>query len=125
MLSPPVSSIDDRRRHPRLDVSGLSGVLDGSRIFEVLKLSAGGMLIRLPVELELEQRVRVELVLGEETLRSGARVVFLGPDFDGLAGERFRVGLALVAPTPVEEALLRRYIDRELAALEQRSAESG
>jgi hypothetical protein len=119
-----VSSIDDRRRHPRLDVSGLSGVLDGSRGFEVLKLSVGGMLIRLPVELELEQRVRVELSLGEETLRSEARVVFLGPDFDGMAGERFRIGLALVAPAPAAEALLRRYIARELAAIEQRSAAS-
>jgi hypothetical protein len=121
-----VSSIDDRRRHPRFDVSGLSGVLDGSRVFEVLKLSAGGMLIRLPVEIELEQRVRVELSLGEETLRSDARVVFLGPDLDAgmTVGDRFRVGLALVAPAPAAEALLQRYIARELAAFEQRSAES-
>ena len=121
-----MSSIDDRRRHPRFDVSGLSGVLDGSRVFEVLKLSAGGMLIRLPIELELEQRVRVELSLGEETLRSDARVVFLGPDLDRgmMIGDRFRVGLALVEPAPTEEALLQRYIARELAVFEQRSAES-
>jgi hypothetical protein len=114
-----VSNGEERRRHPRFDVSGLSGVLDGFRLFDALKLSVGGMLIRLPADLALEQRVRVELVLGEETLSSRARVVFLGPDFDARAGgrdRRYRVGLAFVDLPPAGREAIERYITDVLAA---------
>ena len=104
---------DERRRHPRYDVSGLAGVLDGFRAFEALKLSAGGMLIRLPVELELDQPVSVELAVGEDTFRSRARVVFLGPDAERSDNgeERYRVGLAFDGPSQfrVDLALSKRF----------------
>jgi hypothetical protein len=117
MLAHTVGSSEERRRHPRFDVSGLSGVLDGFRIFEALKLSVGGMLIRLPAELGLEQRVRIEIVLGEEVFRSRARVVFLGPDF-ATSSERsraFRVGLAFLDPSPSDSAVVERYISETLS----------
>ena len=109
-------SSDERRRHPRYDVRGLSGVLDGFRVFDTLKLSAGGMLILLPAELSLDQQVRVELPLGGETFESRARVVFLGPDLDGSmpSGERYRVGLEFVAPADRSLAILQRFIGAEL-----------
>ena len=107
-----VNSGDERRRHPRYDVSGLAGVLDGFRAFEALKLSAGGMLIRLPVELELDQPVRVELGIGDDTFRSRARVVFLGPDAERSAQgeERYRVGLAFEEPSATDREIVLRYI---------------
>lgn len=109
---PTVDRGDERRRHPRYDVSGLAGVLDGFRAFEALKLSAGGMLIRLPVELELDQAVRVELGIGDETFRSRARVVFLGPDSErsDRGEERYRVGLAFDEPSSNDREIVLRYI---------------
>ncbi len=113
-----VNSGDERRRHPRFDVSGLAGVLDGFRAFEALKLSAGGMLIRLPVELELGQPVRVELGIGDDTFRSRARVVFLGPDAErsDRGEERFRVGLAFDEPSAADREIVLRYIAETLAS---------
>jgi hypothetical protein len=111
-----VSKGHERRRHPRYDVQGLGGVLDGYRAFEALKLSAGGMLIRLPAELEMDQPVRVEIGLGDETFRSRARVVFLGPDAERSAHgeERFRVGLAFDEPSPSDTEIVLRFISEEL-----------
>jgi hypothetical protein len=118
MLRATVTS-DERRRHPRFDVSGTPGALDGFRLFETLKLSVGGMLIRLPAELTLDQHVRVELPLAEETFRSEARVVFVGPDLGATGhrqGERrYRVGLAFLEPAPAEQARLERFIAEQLA----------
>jgi c-di-GMP-binding flagellar brake protein YcgR len=109
---------EERRRHPRFDVAGAPGVLDGFRLFETLKISAGGMLIRLPAEMSLGQRVRVELPLGEDTFRSEARVVFFGPDLGGSrrSEDRYRVGLAFVEPTPADQERLDRFIAQELAS---------
>ncbi|HEV8630673.1 MAG TPA: PilZ domain-containing protein [Thermoanaerobaculia bacterium] len=105
---------EDRRRHPRYDVSDLPGVLDGFRTFETLKLSAGGALIRVPVELALEQRVHVTLELDEGPFRSPAYVVFLGPDFS--SHEVFRIGLAFADTAAEDQARLQRFIERALAA---------
>ena len=117
-LPPRVSSVDDRRRHPRYEVRGLSGVLDGFRLFDALKLSLGGVMIRVPAELALEQRVRIELPLGDETFRATARVVFIGPDLDGevASGQRFRVGLQFAPPAAADQELLERYIGALVAA---------
>jgi hypothetical protein len=111
-----VSEEDDRRRHPRFDVR-LEGVLDGYRVFETLKLSVGGMLIRLPGDIALDQRVSVALELGDHVFRAPARVVFLGPD-NGSEGtpDGNRVALAFDAPAPADDAALQRYIARELLA---------
>jgi hypothetical protein len=111
--SDPLGKAEERRRHPRYDVSNLPGVLDGFRTFETLKLSEGGALIRLPVELALEQRVNVTLELDEGSFRSAAYVVFLGPDFSGQGV--YRIGLAF-ADTPEEDrGRLQRFIVRALA----------
>jgi hypothetical protein len=109
---------DERRRHPRFDVAAIPGVLDGYRTFETLKLSAGGLLIRLPAELSLDQRVRIELRLGGEPFRSQARVVFVGPDLSVAprGDELYRVGLALDGTPPEAQVALERFIARELAA---------
>lgn len=109
-------SSEERRRYPRFDVPSAPGLLDGQHPFETLKLSAGGMLIRLPVELTLDQRVRVEMRLGGHLFRSEARVVFFGPDLSSAAtGEAYRVGLAFVEVSPADQALLDRFIAQELA----------
>lgn len=112
-----MSEDDDRRRHPRFDVR-LEGVLDGYRVFETLKLSAGGMLIRLPGDIGLEQRVSVVLQLGEHTFQAPARVVFLGPDHSVPGGGRDnnRVGLAFDGTAAEHADALRRYIASELLA---------
>jgi len=108
----------ERRRFPRYDVGRLPGVLDGFRLFETLKLSAGGALIRLPAELSLGERVKVSLELGDSIFRSAAQIVFVGPDM-GTAG-LYRIGLAFVETPPEETAELSEYIDRSLAAGELR-----
>lgn len=106
-------SSQDRRRFPRYDVGTMPGVLDGFRLFETLKLSAGGALIKLPAELALEQRVMVSFELGDATFRSPADVVFVGPDF---AGEGlFRVGLAFADTAEEDRLLLERFIEQSVA----------
>jgi Tfp pilus assembly protein PilZ len=107
-------STHERRRFPRYDVGRLPGVLDGFRLFDTLKLSAGGALIRLPAELTLGQRVTVSLELGDGIFRSAAHVVFVGPDF-GKAGV-YRVGLAFSETAAEESAELKQFIERTLAA---------
>lgn len=119
----PVSNLQDRRRYPRYDVRGLSGTLDGFRVFEALRLSLGGMLVRLPAELALEQRVRVEMTLGGEAFRALARVVFVGPDLEAspLRRDHFRVGLEFLPPSPGGRdyrGALARFIETQLAASE-------
>ncbi len=103
----------ERRRFPRYDVGKLPGLLDGYRLFETLKISAGGALIRLPAELALEQRVQVSLDLAHISFRTPAEVVFVGPDFshEGV----YRVGLSF-ADTPEDDLQrLRGYIEQSLA----------
>jgi c-di-GMP-binding flagellar brake protein YcgR len=109
---------EDRRRHPRIDLPSSPGLLDGHRLIEALTLSAGGMLIRLPSEVSLDQPVRVEIQLGDATFRAEARVVFLGPDLSSAPGaeQRYRVGLAFVDASPADQALLDHFIAQELAA---------
>jgi hypothetical protein len=111
-------STPERRRFPRYDVGQLPGVLDGFRLFETLKISAGGCLIRLPAELALEQHVQVSLEIGGETFRSGAFVVFVGPDL-GTPG-LYRVGLAFADTAEEDRGRLDRFIDRSIAAGELR-----
>jgi hypothetical protein len=107
----------ERRRYPRYDVGKLPGVLDGFRLFETLKISAGGALIRLPAELALEQRVSVALEIdGDGTFRSAADIVFVGPDVAAGSAGLFRVGLAFVDTPAEDRARLQRFIQRSIAA---------
>jgi c-di-GMP-binding flagellar brake protein YcgR len=109
-----MSSPQERRRFPRYDVSRLPGVIDGFRLFDTLKIGAGGALIVLSAELGLEQRVHVSLELGDAVFRSAAHVVFVGPDLSspGL----YRVGLAFADTAAEDQERLQRYIDRAIAA---------
>jgi hypothetical protein len=102
----------ERRRFPRYDVGHLPGVLDGFRLFETLKLGAGGALILLRNELALEQRVQVALELDDVTFKSPAYVVFAGPDF--AAENHYRIGLAFADTSEVDRSRLLRYIERAL-----------
>ena len=111
----PMSS-QERRRFPRYDVGKLPGVLDGFRLFETLKIGAGGALIRLPAELTLEQRVGVVLEIGNGSFRSSACVVFVGPDMSAAANGLFRVGLAFEGTSAEDSARLQRFIERSIAA---------
>ena len=117
----PMSS-QERRRFPRYDVGRLPGVLDGFRLFETLKIGAGGALIRLPAELALEQRVGVTLEMGngEGSFRSPACVVFVGPDMSAGASGLFRIGLAFEGTSDEDRARLQRFIERAIAAGEIR-----
>ncbi|HEV8242161.1 MAG TPA: PilZ domain-containing protein [Thermoanaerobaculia bacterium] len=109
-----MSSPQERRRFPRYDVRRLPGVVDGHRLFETLKLGAGGALILLAEELQLEQRVQVSLEIGELVFRSPAYVVFVGPDL-GAQGI-FRIGLAFIDTAAEDRERLQRFIERSLAA---------
>jgi hypothetical protein len=104
----------ERRRYPRYDVGKLHGVLDGFRLFETLKLGAGGALIRLPAELTLEQPVHVSLEVDDGAFGSAAVVVFVGPDLheNGL----FRIGLSFTDTSDENRGRLQRFIDRAVAA---------
>ena len=109
-----MSSPQERRRYPRYDVSRLPGVIDGYRLFDTLKIGAGGALVVLSAELALEQRVHVSLEVGEAVFRSAAHVVFVGPDLSspGL----FRVGLAFIDTAAEDHERLQRFIERALAS---------
>ena len=109
-------STQDRRRYPRYDVGKLAGVLDGFRIFETLKIGAGGALIRLPAELGLEQRVQVSFDIGDGSFTSMAIIVFVGPDVGAASKGLFRVGLAFVDTPEADRARLQRFIDKSIAA---------
>ena len=108
----------ERRRFPRYDVGRLRGVVDGYRLFETLKIGAGGALILVPAELALEQRVQISFELGDEVFRSAADVVFVGPDL-GAPG-LFRVGLSFADTGAAEHDRMQRFIDRSLASGELR-----
>jgi PilZ domain len=118
MLGAVPMSNAERRRFPRYDVSRLPGVVDGFRLFETLKISAGGALILVAAELALEQRVQVALELVDLVFRSSAFVVFVGPDFS--APGLFRVGLAFVDTEAGDQERLQRFIERSVAAGELR-----
>ena len=109
-------SSQERRRFPRYDVGKLPGVLDGFRLFETLKISAGGALIRLPAELHLEQRVGVAFEIGDGTFRSPACVVFVGPDMSAHADGLFRVGLSFDGTPEEDLARMQRFIEHSIAA---------
>ena len=109
-----MSSPQERRRYPRYDGKRLPGVVDGHRLFETLKLGAGGALILVATELQLEQRVHVSLELGEQVFRSAAHVVFVGPDL-GAPGV-YRIGLAFVDTAAEDHERLQRFIERSLAS---------
>ena len=111
----PMSS-QDRRRYPRYDVGKLPGVLDGFRIFETLKISAGGALIRLPAELALGQRVQVTFDIGDGSFKSMAVIVFAGPDVGAAAKGLYRIGLAFVDTPDDDRARLQRFIDKSIAS---------
>jgi PilZ domain-containing protein len=104
----------ERRRFPRYDVGKLSGVLDGFRVFETLKLGAGGALIRVPADLGLGQRVHVSMELDDAIFRSPALVVFVGPDL----GERdmYRVGLSFAGTSEDDLVHLQQFIERGVAS---------
>lgn len=106
----------DRRRYPRYDVGQLSGVLDGFRVFETLKIGAGGALIRLASELALEQRVQVSFDVGDGSFKSMAVIVFVGPDVGAASKGLFRVGLAFVDTPDADRSRLQRFIDKSIAA---------
>ena len=109
-----MSSPQERRRYPRYDVSRLPGVIDGYRLFDTLKIGAGGALVVLSAELGLEQRVHVSLELGDAVFRSAAHVVFVGPDLS--APGLFRVGLAFIDTAAEDHERLQRFIERALAS---------
>lgn len=109
-----MSSPQERRRFPRYDIRRLPGVIDGFRLFDTLKLGAGGALVVLSAELQPEQRVHVSLELGEVVFRTAAHVVFVGPDLSspGL----FRVGLSFADTAAQDQERLQRFIERSLAS---------
>jgi hypothetical protein len=108
----------ERRRFPRYEVARLPGVLDGFRLFETVKLSIGGALIRIPAELALEERVQVSFEIDDATFRSAAYVVFAGPDLgtEGL----YRIGLAFADTAEEDRNRLQRFIEQAVAAGELR-----
>ena len=116
-MSIPLSNAE-RRRFPRYDVDRLPGIVDGFRLFDTLKIGAGGALIVLGAELGLEQRVQVSMEVGDVVFRSAAVVVFVGPDL--AAPGLFRVGLAFVDTASGDRERLQRFIERSLAAGELR-----
>jgi hypothetical protein len=110
----------ERRRHPRYEVEGIEGRLDREHPFDVLKLSRGGLLVKLRREQEppLEQVTDVELTLGGEPLRCQAQVVFVGPDLEESEGhDLFRVGLAFHSLSATARRLLDDFIEQKLAPL--------
>ncbi|MBZ0114859.1 MAG: PilZ domain-containing protein [Thermoanaerobaculia bacterium] len=106
---------DERRRHPRYDVKGLHGVLNGTHPFTVARISLGGLMIRLQIEPNFNEVARIEVGLDRVVFRSRARVVYAGPDMASPSyGDTFyRVGLAFVDTPPDQQLRLERFIVRE------------
>lgn len=106
---------DERRRHPRFQVKGLKGVLNGTHPFTVARISLGGLMIRLQTEPSFNEVARIELGLDRVVFRSRARVVYAGPDMasPSYGDTFFRVGLAFVDTPPDQQLRLERFIVRE------------
>ncbi len=108
----------DRRRHPRFEIDGLSGLLDGEHPFEVMRISLGGLMIRSEYEPSFNEVARIEVQLDRVSFRSRARIVYAGPDMASPANgaERYRVGLAFVDPSPEQQLRLERFIARRFSS---------
>ena len=69
---------------------------------------------------DAEATIRVDVDLEGDRFRSFARVVFVGPEYEGRGGHR--VALEFVATAGEDAVALRDYIDTQLApALEGRA----
>jgi hypothetical protein len=116
---------DDRRRHPRFDVKGLHGTLNGAHPFTVARISLGGLMIRLAVEPSFNEVARIEVGLDRMVFRTRARVVYAGPDMASpIYGDTFyRVGLAFVDTPPDQQLRLERFIVREFPSSRPKPSE--
>lgn len=105
----------ERRRHLRYEVEGLTGRLDGEHPFEVLKLSMGGLLVKMRRRQEppLDTVAEIELTLDGQLLRCQAQVVFVGPDMESEhSSDLYRIGLAFTSPSSAARRGLKQYIER-------------
>ena len=77
-----------------------------------LELHGAPLPVAHHLELHLIARAHRADLVGEDTFRSRARVVFLGPDSERSAQgeERYRVGLAFDEPSESDREIVLRYI---------------
>jgi c-di-GMP-binding flagellar brake protein YcgR len=110
-------SSQERRRYRRYEVAEMAGRLGGIHPFEALKVSLGGLLVKVRRDREppLDELTEVELDLDGAPLRGQARVVFVGPDLEDRPDhDLFRVGLAFVSISEQAKRRLQEFITREL-----------
>ena len=105
---------EERRRHRRYEVEGLTGTIAERHPFVVLLVSRGGLLVTTGHELPLGQVFDLEVPLRDAVFRSAARVVFVGEDNQAPRDRRYRVGVAFAVESDADAALLDGFITREL-----------
>ena len=110
------SRLEERRRHHRYEVRGLTGTLAGRHPFAVLTLSRGGVLAAASFEPPVGHVFDVELPLERETFRSSVRVAFVGEDRGAPRTRRYRFGLAFTVESEEDARILDGFIRRELEA---------
>lgn len=98
---------EDRRRHPRYEVTGLLGTFEERVRFVVRVLGLGGMLVETTSELTPGQRGQFELKLPDlGILRLGGRVLYLGPVGSG----GWRIGVAFEASLKSDLSALETFL---------------
>ncbi|HXO21298.1 MAG TPA: PilZ domain-containing protein [Thermoanaerobaculia bacterium] len=110
---------EERRRHRRYEVEGLSGKIADRHDFDILLLSRGGLLLTTGFEPPLGQVVDLEVPLPGGVFRSASRVVFVGEDSGAPRGRRYRVGVAFAVESDADAAILDGFITREIEHPEQ------
>jgi len=107
--------LEEKRRYPRYEVSGVQGLLEGDRPADVIVLGLGGLLVVIDEEPEITGSISVEVELHGTTFSSQGQIVFIGPDWTaGESPARFRVGIAFENPSRDQQATLASYIHHSL-----------
>jgi len=106
--------MEERRRHHRFEVKGLTGTLAGRHPFTVVTLSRGGLLATAGFEPPVGQVFDVEIPLEEKTFHSSARVAYTGEDRGAPRPRRYRFGLAFTVESEEDARLLDEFIRERL-----------
>ena len=105
----------ERRARVRVNVARpLQGELALDLDSEVLRLSSGGMLVRLPFPLGVDSRHKFTLVVESAVLELQGVVRHCEPLEDATAGPAYGVGVEFEAVAPEKQSVLEGFVNTKL-----------